>query len=163
MYIISAVSGAPMSEHLTAVLDGLVGKVATPRGGLRNQEDIAKAIVPFYGEGAGSKLTNLLEEHILIAVDLVAAARSGNDQKFQEEDAKWTRNAEEIAGLLAGANRNWPKADVVDLLSQHLSLTKQETTAHLTKDWAKDIDMFAQILTGFRSGAFPSPLASDLP
>jgi hypothetical protein len=162
MYIVAAVGGAPMSEHLTALLDGLVGKVATPLGGvvsllgygdaaavrlLRNQEEIGKAVVPFYGDAAGSKLTDLLKQHILIAVDLVAAARSGNEAKFQEEDAKWTRNAEQIADLLSGANANWPKNDVVDLLGQHLALTKQEATARLTKDWAKDIEMFDQIYT----------------
>ena len=162
MYIISAVAGAPMSEHLTALLDGLVGKVATPLGGvvsllsngdaaavrlLKNQEDIGNAVVAFYGEAAGSKLTDLLKQHILIAVDLVAAARSGDEHKFQQEDAKWTRNAEEIADLLSGANPNWPKADVVDLLAQHLNLTKQETTARIKADWSNDIDMFDQIVT----------------
>jgi hypothetical protein len=162
MYIVSAVAGAPVSEHLTAALDGLVGKVATPLGGvvslmgngdaaavrlLRNQEDIGKAIIPFYGEDAGAKLTDLLKQHILIAVDMVGAARGGNDQKFQEEDAKWTRNAEQIADLLSGANPNWPKADVVDLLGQHLSLTKQEVTARLKQQWDADVDAFDQIFT----------------
>jgi hypothetical protein len=162
MYIVSAVGGAPVSEHLTAALDGLVGKVATPLGGvvslmgtgdaaavrlLRNQEDIGNAVVPFYGEDAGAKLTNLLKEHILIAVDMVGAARGGNDKKFQEEDAKWTRNAERIADLLSGANPNWPKPDVVDLLGQHLSLTKQEVTARLKQQWSADVDAFDQIFT----------------
>src|SRR5919108_5024521 len=93
MYIVAAVSGAPVSEHLTAALDGLVGKVAAPLGPvvsmmsdgdaagvrlLRNQDDIGKAVARFYGETAGGKLTDLLKEHILIAVALVSAARSGN-------------------------------------------------------------------------------------
>jgi hypothetical protein len=162
MYMVSAVAGAPVSEHLTAALGGLVGKVATPLGGvvslmgtgdaaavrlLRNQEDIGKAVVPFYGEGAGAKLTDLLKEHILIAVDMIAAARAGNNEKFQAEDAKWTRNAEQIADLLSGANPNWPKHDVVDLLAQHLSLTKQEVTARLKGQWDADVDAFDQIYT----------------
>ena len=162
MYIVAAVSGAPVSEHLTAALDGLVGKVATPLGGvvslmsdgdaaavrlLRNQEDIGRAIVPFYGDGAGGKLTDVLKQHILIAVALVSAARSGNQSKFQEEDEKWTKNAEEIADVLSGANPNWPKRDVVDLLGQHLALTKNETTARLQQNWDADVEAFDQIFT----------------
>src|SRR5262245_46154286 len=45
---------------------------------LRNQDDIGNAIVPYYGEDAGRKLTDLLKQHILIAVELVGAAKSGN-------------------------------------------------------------------------------------
>jgi hypothetical protein len=162
MYIVAAVAGAPVSEHLTAALDGLVGRVATPLGGvvslmsdgdaaavrlLKNQEDIGQAVVPFYGAGAGAKLTDLLKEHILIAVNLVSAARAGNQAKFQEEDAKWTRNAEQLADLLSGANPNWPKNDVVDLLGQHLALTKNETVARLEKSWDADVEAFDQIFT----------------
>src|ERR671932_728151 len=53
------------------------------------------------------------------------AHRTGDHQRFQLKDAEWTRNAEEIAALLASANPNWAKDDLVDLLGQHLSLTKQ--------------------------------------
>ncbi len=61
-YIVAAVAGTPDAEHAAARL-------------LRNQEDIGNAIVPYYGEEAGAALTNYLKEHILIAVDLVEAAR----------------------------------------------------------------------------------------
>ena len=71
----------------------------------------------------------------------------GDDGKFQAEDAKWTKNAEQIADLLSGVNPNWPKEDVVDLLGLHLSLTKQEVVARLKKDWAADVEAFDQIFT----------------
>lgn len=114
---------------------------------LKNQEDIGGAIVPFYGAEAGQALTELLKQHILIAVDLVEAAKAGDDVRFAAEDAKWTRNAEEIGGLLSGANPNWSASDVADLLSLHLSLTKQEAVARLQQDWAEDIEVFDQIFT----------------
>jgi len=41
---------------------------------LRNQEDLGNAIVPFYGKDAGDRLTDLLKQHILIAVNLIEAA-----------------------------------------------------------------------------------------
>lgn len=114
---------------------------------LRNQEDIGKAIMPFYGENAGNKLMELLKQNIMIAIDLVAAAKSDDNTKFIEYDRKWTANAEDIASFLSGANPNWPKKDLADLLNLHLKLTKDEAVARLKKDWNGDIKTFDEIFT----------------
>ena len=45
---------------------------------LKNQVDIGNAIKPFYGNVAGDKLTSLLKDHIMGAVDLLKAAKAGN-------------------------------------------------------------------------------------
>ena len=131
-YIIAAVAGTPDA-------DAAAGRL------LKNQEDIGAAIAGFYGDAAGAKLTELLKAHIMIAVDLVAAAKSGDKAAFATHDARWTANAEEIAGFLAGANPNWPKQDVFDLLSLHLKLTKDEAVARIGGDWAADIKAFDAI------------------
>ena len=133
-YIVAAVAGTPDA-------DSAAGRL------LRNQEDIGNAVVPFYGAAAGKSLTDLLKQHIMIAFDLVGAAKSGDDAKFQAADARWTRNAEEIAGFLSGANPHWPKKDVVDLLKLHLNLTKGEAVARLKKDWKADVQAFDDIFT----------------
>src|SRR5690349_22597012 len=51
---------------------------ATERRLLRNQADIGNAVKPFYGRKAGNQLTRLLREHILGAVALLQAAKSGD-------------------------------------------------------------------------------------
>ncbi|MGH2690283.1 MAG: hypothetical protein ACRDKW_15970 [Actinomycetota bacterium] len=114
---------------------------------LRNQEDIGNAIVPLYGEKAGAGLTDLLKQHILIAVDLVDAAKKGDQERFAREDKRWDANAAEIAGFLSGANPHWPADDVQDLIAQHLELTRQEVVARLQGDWVKDVAAFDDILT----------------
>ncbi|MFN2555550.1 MAG: acetylglutamate kinase [Nitriliruptorales bacterium] len=114
---------------------------------LKNQEDIGNAIIPFYGEMAGHQLTLLLKEHITVAVDLVEAAKTGDQAKFAAADRKWDENAAKIASFLAGANPNWPESDLADLLSQHLALTKDEAVARLEKRWEDDIEAFDQIFT----------------
>src|SRR5436305_1735836 len=38
---------------------------------LKNQEDIGNAVAQYYGKDAGDKLTKMLKDHILIAVDLI--------------------------------------------------------------------------------------------
>jgi len=133
-YIVAAVAGTPDAGEAAGRL-------------LRNQEDIGAAIVPYYGQAAGDALTALLKDHIMIAVDLVAAAKSGDQAAFATHDARWTANAEQIAGFLASANPNWPQKDVMDLLALHLKLTKDETVARLTGDWAADVRAFDDIFT----------------
>lgn len=133
-YVVAALAGAPDAEAAAGRL-------------LRNQDDLGNAIVPFYGEAAGKALTGLLKQHILIAVDLIAAAKSGDQSKFKDADGRWTRNAEEIATLLSGANPAWPKKDVVDLLNLHLKLTKEEVVARLAKNWAADVQAFDDVFT----------------
>lgn len=118
---------------------------------LKNQEHLGAAIVPYYGQAAGDALTGLLKQHILIAVDLLTAAKAGDDAEFQKQDQKWSQNADEIATLLSGANPYWPKNDVVDLLNVHLKLTKDEAVARLGGNWAADVsawdDIFTEIMT----------------
>jgi len=134
------------SYVVAAVADALDAGAAAARL-LKNQEDIGNAIVPVYGRAAGSKLTELLKGHIMIAVDLIAAAKAGDQAKFGEYDAKWTKNAEDIASFLSEANPHWPKKDVVDLLNLHLNLTKKEVVARLTQKWEDDVQAFDDIFT----------------
>ena len=134
-------------EYIVAAVAGTPDATAAATRLLKNQEDIGAAIVGFYGQAAGDKLTDLLRRHIMIAVDLVGAAKSGDQAAFATHDALWTANIEEIAGFLAGANPNWPKKDLVDLLGLHLKLTKDEAVARITGDWAADIKAFDDIFT----------------
>ncbi len=133
-YIIAAVAGTPDAEAAAGRL-------------LKNQEDIGAAVAGFYGQAAGDKLTDLLKQHIMIAVDLVAAAKSGDNAAFGTHDARWTSNIGEIARFLAGANPHWPENDVLDLLALHLKLTKDEAVARISGDWAADVKAFDDIFT----------------
>jgi hypothetical protein len=114
---------------------------------LKNQEDIGNAVVPFYGEEAGAGLTELLKQHIMIAVELIDAAKAGDEAKFSGQDAAWDANAKEIASFLSGANPHWPEGDVYDLLNLHLSLTKGEVVARLEQNWDADVTAFDEIFT----------------
>ena len=134
LYIVSAIAEIPDAETIAGRL-------------LRNQEDIGNAIVPFYGKDAGKKLTELLKQHILIAVDVVGAAKSGNQKKFVENDKKWIANADDIAAFLSSANPNWPKKDAADLLHLHLQLIREFVTARLNKNYAEDVKKLDEYFT----------------
>ncbi|MDD1670935.1 MAG: hypothetical protein LUQ67_06465 [Methanomicrobiales archaeon] len=106
---------------------------------LLNQEDIGNAIKPVYGDAAGDQLTALLKDHILIAVDIIDAVKAKNATAQAAAEARWTANADEIATFLASANPNWPKATLQNLLSMHLSTTKDELVARYTKNYPADV------------------------
>ncbi|HEV8364671.1 MAG TPA: hypothetical protein VGQ52_14245 [Gemmatimonadaceae bacterium] len=129
---------------VAAVADHPSAKAASTRL-LKNQEDIGKAIVPYYSADAGNKLTDLLKQHILIAVDLVAAAKANDASKQADADKRWHTNAEEIATFLSGANPNWPKQTLLDMLNEHLTLTTQEAVARLKGNWDEDVAAFDKI------------------
>ena len=118
---------------------------------MKNQEDIGVAVATFYGKSAGDKLTGLLKEHISIAVDLIKAAKASDKASQQQADAKWHSNGEAIAEFLSGANPNWPRATLVEMMNTHLSTTTDEVAARLTKNWDADVRAFdavyAHILT----------------
>jgi hypothetical protein len=137
------------SEHVTwtrayivaAVSDGPDAQAAATRL-MKNQDDIGTAVGSVYGKPAGDALTKLLKEHISIATEIVKAAKAGDKPGQQAADAKWQKNADEIAGFLSKANPNWPRATLVDLMKKHLSTTSDELVARLNKNWDADVRAF---------------------
>lgn len=151
-FIISAVGGL---EDTGKIADRL----------LRNQDDIGNAIKPIYGDAAGNKLAALLRDHILIAADIVTAAKAGDNEGVAKGQKRWIANADDIAAFLSSANPNWPIQTLKDMLYKHLALTTTEVVSRLKKDWASDIEaydkghahmlMFADALTDGIVKQFP--------
>lgn len=132
------------SRHIiviAAAADQLDASFAAERL-LKNQEEIGNAIKPFYGNQAGNQLTSQLKDHITIAVDLLETAKAGNSTALEEIEENWYANADEIATFLSGASPNWTKEDMLNMLNEHLSLTKTEAVARLTGDYATDVATF---------------------
>jgi len=133
VYIIAALADLPEAETAAGRL-------------LQNQTDIGNAIKPFYGEAAGDQLTALLREHILIAAELLTAARTGDTAAFEDANQRWYDNANEIAAFLSSANPdNWPLADMQTMMKDHLDLTLQEAVARLNGDWAADVAAYDRV------------------
>jgi len=107
---------------------------------LANQDHIGDAIKPYYGDAAGEALTQLLREHILGAVTLLEAAKSGDAQAFEAANAAWYANGTAIAQFLSGANpENWPLGHTTHHMTMHLDLTLQEAAHRLGGDFQADI------------------------
>jgi hypothetical protein len=130
-----------------AAIDGSPDANAAAARLLRNQDDIGAAVGAFYGKDAGDKLTGLLRQHILIAVDLIAAAKAPDQVKFAAADQRWKKNGEEIADFLGQANPNWSKATLADMMATHLATTTKEVAARLNKKWDDDTAAFDEVYT----------------
>ncbi len=128
-YIVAAVGDRPDQQSAAGRL-------------LKNQEDIGAAVAGYYGKPAGDRLTALLKQHIVIAVDLINAAKAHDDAKYADADAKWQQNGDEIAAFLSGANPNWPKATLVAMMKTHLATTTAEVVARLNGKWDDDVAAF---------------------
>lgn len=102
---------------------------------LKNQEDIGNAIKPIYGDDAGNKLTELLKEHIVIAGEIVDAAKDGKETTVKQKNKEWFRNADDIAAFLSSANLNLKNEDLKKMLYMHLDLVTDDLKASLEKDW----------------------------
>ena len=99
-----------------------------------------------YGRAAGNKLTAELRKHILIAAEVIAAAKAGDDAKLADAQARWARNGDDIAAVLASVNpRYWKLAVMKAELRTHLRLTTEEAVARLQGNWAADVAAYDRI------------------
>jgi hypothetical protein len=113
---------------------------------LQNQVDIGDAIKPFYGDEAGDQLTALLQDHILTAADILAAAKAGDQEGVEEASARWYANADDIAAFLSSANPDhWPLEEMQAMMRDHLDLTLAEAVARLQGDFQADIAAYDEL------------------
>lgn len=131
--IISLTTGSPDTQ-------ATVGRL------LKNQTDIGNAVKPFYGNAGGNELTRQLKQHILIAADVIAAAKAGDQTMLAEAQRRWARNGDDIAKVLASVNpRFWKLAAMRAELRTHLKLTTDEAVARLQGNWAADVAAYDKI------------------
>jgi hypothetical protein len=131
--IVDIAAGAPSTNATVARL-------------LKNQTDIGNAVKPYYGNAAGTKLTALLREHILIAADVLTAAKTANQAGLTSAQQRWTTNANEIAAFLHSANpKQWSLKMLQAMMLTHLELTTREAVAWLSGDWAGSIAAYENV------------------
>ena len=131
--IISLESGTPDTDATVARL-------------LRNQVDIGNAIKPYYGKAAGDELTKQLRAHILIAAEVIAAAKAGDSGKLADAQARWVANADQIAAVLNSVNaRFWKLGAMKAEMHMHLDLTTEEAVARLQGDWTADVAAYDKV------------------
>lgn len=112
---------------------------------LRNPGDFEKLLVLFYGRKDAEQFKTLLTEHLMIAADLVNAAKQNDTAKVNEARKKWYENADEIADFLSKINPYWSSQKWKDLLYDHLKMTEKEAVLRLGGNFAADVKLFDSI------------------
>jgi len=132
-------------DYIVSSLNDLPNSDAVYKKLLKNQDDIAKAIKPYYGDKGEKKLAKLLHDQTIIMTDLVKAAKQGNDNLIHEAQQKWNKNADAIANFLNETNPNWKKKDLTDMLYKYIDLTTNEVTSFLKKNWEDNINFYDKV------------------
>jgi hypothetical protein len=132
MLIISIAAGLPDEDLVTERL-------------LRNPPDMAAVFRRYYDDGIASRFSSLMRDHLVLAAQLVKAAKASNSQAAAEAEKKWYANADELAAFLNSINPNWPKSVLMNMLHEHLRMTKDEAVFRLSKKYKSDIAAYDQI------------------
>lgn len=128
-FIVSAAADMADQEHVLARL-------------LQNQDDLGNALKPLYGEAAGEQMSKLLREHIVMAGQILAAAKAGNNAEVEKLKEAWYRNADEIVNLFVSLIPTLSKKEMTELYRVHLEQVFTAAVARLNKDWATSIKVF---------------------
>ncbi len=112
---------------------------------LRNPDDFKNLFINFYGLTASQKFSDLLKDHLLIAADLVNAAKKKDNASVNLLDTKWHKNADEIANFLSSINPYWNRATIQNMMNEHLTLVKSEAVSLLTNKYEDSISLFDKI------------------
>lgn len=126
MAITSLVFKLPNADAVTARL-------------LQNASEMGDSLKPFYGNRIGDIYGNLINEHLIIAADLVKATLAGDQATAAIKEREWYKNADQIVTFLNRINPYIRLQEARDMFYMHLDLTKKEAIYMANKEYEKDI------------------------
>jgi len=110
---------------------------------LQNQVAIGNAVKPYYGARAGNHLTKLLKAHILGAVKVLQAAKSGDQSALAQAEAAWFVNGRQIADFLHAADpRFLSRSASRRMMKIHLNQVIEQAVDELKGNYAADTRAF---------------------
>jgi hypothetical protein len=139
-------------DHITwtrmviiGIFDMLPGEATYQARLIDNYEDMEDALKPYYGDDA-EELGDLIQDHLIIAVELLNAAKARDMRAFDDAKARWYQNGEDIAMLMATLNpRHWKLEEAEMMWRDHLDATIEEAVAHLMNDFAGDVAAYDKV------------------
>ncbi|MEK4424630.1 hypothetical protein MHI10_05795 [Solibacillus sp. FSL K6-1523] len=112
---------------------------------LQNATDLGNCLRPFYGDQIADHYAKLIQEHLVLAAELVTAAAKGDTATAEAKEKAWYKNADEIAFFLSSINPYLSKEALQKMLYKHLELTKTEAVTMIQKNYKADVAIFDAI------------------
>lgn len=111
-------------EYLLLAFSNPTAVASTAKRLIQNQSDIGNFFGVYYGQDVGTSVTNLLTEHINIAVDIVNIINKPvvDQASLTEKQLAWTTNANSISSSLLRI----VQVDVTKCMTDHLATTTAE-------------------------------------
>jgi hypothetical protein len=139
-------------DHITwtrvvimAILDNLAGTNVYIERLLKNYEDMEATLAADYGDEA-EVLGELIEEHLVIAAELLTAARNNDTAAFEDARARWYANADQNATQMSRMNpRFWPLAETRQMWFDHLDATLEEATTHMAGNFSAEVAAYDRV------------------
>jgi hypothetical protein len=112
---------------------------------LNNATEFGILFADFFDPRIAREFAELMRQHLVIAAELVMAAKRGDTAEVARLEKEWYANADEIAKFLASINPHWSEEEIRAMMHEHLALTEQEAVAVLNNRWEESIDLFSKI------------------
>ncbi len=112
---------------------------------LRNPKDFAEVLHLFYGADVVAEFTKLFTEHLVIAAELLKAAKDGDNAEAADAEKRWYENTDQLAEFFGRINPFWPEEEWRKMLYDHLAMTKNEAVYMLTGRYEDSINIFDDI------------------
>lgn len=127
---------------ITSLVFGLPDVDAVIQRLLHNPSDFAQVLERYYGRSSATRFRDLLTEHLVLAADLVKAAKAGNERAAAAAERKWYANADAMAVFLGKINPFWSQRQWRLMLRQHLDLVKAEAVNMLAKNYEASVAVY---------------------
>lgn len=112
---------------------------------LQNATDLGNCLRPFYGDQIADHYAKLIQEHLVIAAELVTAAVKGDTSVAEAKEKEWYKNADDIVLFLSNINPYLNKEALQKMFYKHLELTKNEAVTMIQKNYKADVEVFDEI------------------
>lgn len=112
---------------------------------LQNATDLGNCLRPFYGDQTADYYAKLIQDHLVIAAELVTAAVKGDTNTVNTKEKEWYKNADDTVIFLSNLNPYLSKDALQEMFYKHLELTKNEAVTMIQKDYQTDIEVFDEI------------------